>query len=331
MAYSQPSTVTIGELLEASAYWNAFITANMTHLGSTHDHGSASHGLTTLGNSGGVVSALLTDGSEPSAPGAGKTIVFSMGGRTYQKSGASGSREQLEVTSHVHFPPSFFTDLVGWWDFGLDHSEETGTFATVTDASGNGNTMTLTGSASDEAFPNGKVGCRLAAIGDYFTSSLIPATGTGHRTLAAVVYNVQNASSYDHIMQYGTAVSQQASGIAGYSGGFRSHEWSHTDTLAVSDMIDETGDDGVAVVFYRYDGTNIMIDVYRWDGQVVSVSTAYALMNTGSTVGLRIGERISAGSEHGDMVYGECMAWSDDLSDAEMELEARRLLARWAI
>ena len=101
MTYNSVPTTTVGEMLEPT-WWDDNIVDNMAPLADDHDHGSANHGSKTLGASGGLEYMRLTDGSDPAAPGAGKTVIYSKAGNLFQRAGASGSPEQIEITGHTH-------------------------------------------------------------------------------------------------------------------------------------------------------------------------------------------------------------------------------------
>ncbi len=101
MTFSVVATVEVGELL-GIAYWNDNIQGNSEHFADDHDHGSADGGSLTLGATGGLTSARFPDASDPSAPGAGKTVIYSKSGKTFQRAGASGSAEEFSVVGHTH-------------------------------------------------------------------------------------------------------------------------------------------------------------------------------------------------------------------------------------
>lgn len=99
MAYNAVATVIVGELLEPE-WWNTNIKENMTFFADTADHGSADHGSKTLGASGGLTSMRYQDGSDPAAPGPGKTIIYSKSGKMFQRAGAAGSPEEFSIVGH---------------------------------------------------------------------------------------------------------------------------------------------------------------------------------------------------------------------------------------
>lgn len=101
MAYNSVPTTIIGVMLDQD-WHNTNITGNMEHFANVHDHGSANHGSRTLGNSGGLISLVLTDGSDPDAPGAGKVIIYAKSGTLFQRAGAAGTPEEWSLTTHTH-------------------------------------------------------------------------------------------------------------------------------------------------------------------------------------------------------------------------------------
>lgn len=100
MAYTAVNTKVLGDSAPASD-WNTFVRDNWTAYAS-HDHGSSNDGGQSLGVSGGLVKVRFTDASAPAAPGAGKTQVYSVSGKTHQRAGAGGSDEELSVVGHAH-------------------------------------------------------------------------------------------------------------------------------------------------------------------------------------------------------------------------------------
>ena len=101
LAYNLTPTIAVGEMV-SSTYWNTYVRDGGDHFADDHDHGSATHGSTSLGASGGLTSIRLSDGSDPAAPGAGKTIIYSKSGKLYQRVGASGSPEEFSIVGHTH-------------------------------------------------------------------------------------------------------------------------------------------------------------------------------------------------------------------------------------
>ncbi len=101
MTYATPPTKVLGDSAPASD-WNTFVRDNSEHFANDADHGSANGGSQTLGATGGLTSARFTDASAPSAPGSGKTEIFSVSGKAGQRAGAAGSAEEFSVTTHTH-------------------------------------------------------------------------------------------------------------------------------------------------------------------------------------------------------------------------------------
>jgi hypothetical protein len=168
-----------------------------------------------------------------------------------------------------------------------------------------------------------------SGAGNYFSSSAIPATGGAARTLFAIFYNLKNtAGAYQHIMHYGTNSGGQAFGAAYTSGGaINQHLWSATGA-SISYTQGRTGSTGVAVIFSVYDGSTGKLRLYDAGSSTGSNSTATYTPNTGTGYGIQVGSRI-ADSEYGDLVIGECGAYSKALSDSEMDTIANGLLNRW--
>jgi hypothetical protein len=227
--------------------------------------------------------------------------------------------------------PTAVSNLYSWWDFSGTYSTIGSGNSTVTDASGNGYTLTEYGITTTENFPSGRSGMRTGAsgAGNYFSSSAIPATGGAARTLFAIFYNLKNtAGAYQHIMHYGTNSVGQAFGAAYTSGGaINQHLWSATGA-SISYTQGRTGSTGVAVIFSVYDGSTGKLRLYDAGSSTGSNSTATYTPNTGTGYGIQVGSRI-ADSEYGDLVIGECGAYSKALSDSEMDTIANGLLNRW--
>lgn len=101
MGYATPPTKILGDSAPTSD-WNTYVRDVAEHFADDHDHGSADHGALTLGGTGGLTYARLTDASAPDAPGVGRTQLYSVSGKTHQRAGASGPDEELEVTTHSH-------------------------------------------------------------------------------------------------------------------------------------------------------------------------------------------------------------------------------------
>ena len=228
--------------------------------------------------------------------------------------------------------PTSVSNLYSWWDFSGTYSTIGSGNSTVTDASGNGYTLTESGTVTTESFPSGRSGMRTGAsnAANYFSSSAIPASGGAARTLFAIFYNLKNTGvAYQHIMHYGSTVSNQAFGAAYTSGGaINQHLWSGTGA-SISYTQGRTGSTGVAVIFSVYDGNNTgKVRLYDAGSTTGSNSTATYSANTGTGYGIQVGGRI-ANSEYGDVVIGECGAYSKALSDVEMDKIAVGLLNRW--
>lgn len=230
--------------------------------------------------------------------------------------------------------PSAVSNLYSWWDLSGTFSTIGSGNSTVSDASGNGYTLTEVGTVTTEIFPSGKSGMRTGAsgAGNYFTSSAVPAT-TGARTLFAIIYNLKNtAVAYQHIMHYGTSSTSQAFGIAFYSAGYLSqHIWSGNGATTSSYTAGRTGGEGITVIFSIYDGSSTAkLRVYDAGGNSgVTSSATVSSLTTGSSYGIHVGGRINGPAETGDVVIGECGAYSKELSESEMDNIASGLLNRW--
>jgi hypothetical protein len=228
--------------------------------------------------------------------------------------------------------PTAVSNLYAWWDFSGNYSTIGSGNSTVTDASGNGYTLTEYGTITTENFPSGRSGMRTGAsgAGNYFSSSAIPATGGAARTLFAIFYNLKTTGgAYQHIMHYGTNSTSQAFGAAYTAGGaINQHLWSGTGA-SISYTQGRTGTSGVAIIFSVHDGNNIgKVRLYDAGSSTGSNSTTTYTPNTGTGYGIQVGGRI-ANSEYGDLVIGECGAYSKALSDTEMDKIANGLLNRW--
>jgi len=228
--------------------------------------------------------------------------------------------------------PTAVSNLYSWWDLSGVYSTIGSGNSTVTDASGNGYTLTEAGTVTTESFPSGKLGMRTGAssAANYFTSSAIPATGGAARTLFVIFYNLKNTSSpYQHIMHYGTNSTSQAFGIAYTSGGaINQHTWSGAGA-SISYTQGRTGSAGVAVIFSVHDGNNTgKMRLYDASSSTGSNVTASYSPSTGTAYGIHVGSRIAT-SEYSDVVIGECGAYSKALTDTEMDKIAGGLLNRW--
>ena len=228
--------------------------------------------------------------------------------------------------------PTAISSLYSWWDFSGTYSTIGSGNSTVTDASGNGYTLTENGTITTESFPSGRSGMRTGASGaaNYFSSSAIPATGGAARTLFVIFYNLKTTGEVlQHIMHYGTNNTGQAFGAAYGSGGTISqHTWAGTGA-SISYTQGRTGTSGVAVIFSVYDGNNTgKVRLYDAGSITGSNSTAAYTPNTGTGYGIQVGSRIAT-SEYGDVVIGECGAYSKALTDTEMDQIAVGLLNRW--
>lgn len=98
MAWTSPATVGGGQLIDA-AWMNTYLRDNLNAL-STHTHDGAPGGGTA--ELAGVDSVTTDDIADPSAPGAGKTVIWTNSGKLHQRAGAAGTAEEIEVTGHTH-------------------------------------------------------------------------------------------------------------------------------------------------------------------------------------------------------------------------------------
>ncbi len=98
MAWTAPRTWTDDEVVTA-AMLNAHLRGNMLFL-STHQHsGAAGDGASVLA---GVDSVTFDHISDPAAPGAAKTILYTKTGAPYIREGAAGGATALSLVGHTH-------------------------------------------------------------------------------------------------------------------------------------------------------------------------------------------------------------------------------------
>ena len=237
----------------------------------------------------------------------------------------------MSVRENIY--PTQFNDLDAWWDFSGTYSTISAGNASVTDATGNGHTLTEVGTCPTKAFPNGRNGIRIGngstTTHHYTTSNYIPVTGSGARTLFAVFCEQLDNSGLQHIMHYGTNATNQAFGIAWHSNAYQQHLWGGSGATLSTYNLGVMGADGVRVVFSHYDGATGTIRVYDSSSEegVSSSGNSYT-PSTGSTYPMAIGLRVS-GAEGGDFVIGECGVYTRALSTYEMDKIAQGLLDRW--
>jgi hypothetical protein len=235
--------------------------------------------------------------------------------------------------------PDQLSNLYSWWDFGGTYSTIGSGNSTVSDASGNGYTLTESGTCTTESFPNGKNGIRVGTNGNnhWYTSSAVPAVGANARTLFAIFYNIKdtNIDPLYHVMHYGEANTGKAFGIVQADSNlyWQQHTWGGNGTTSspASYTMNQTGNAGIMIVFSIYTGSGGKLRIYD-DGTSTGVNyTSSYTANTGNTYGMRIGSRISENSsnEAADVVMGECGAYTRELSDGEMDQVALGLLQRW--
>ena len=236
----------------------------------------------------------------------------------------------MSVRENIY--PTQFSGLDAWWDFSGTFSTVSSGNSSVTDASGNGHTLTETGTCPTTAFPNGRNGVRVgvgASNANYFTASgYIPVAGAYARTLFIVISNQIDISGLQHLMHYGNNAGMEAFGIAWYVSNYQQHLWGAAGATLGSYNLGVSGADGVRVIFSSYDGSTGYMRVYDSSSEEASQSSTSYTPNTGYTYPLSIGLRVS-GSEGGDFVVGECGVYTRALSTYEMDKIAQGLLDRW--
>ncbi len=99
MAWTSPATVGGGQMIDAT-WMNTYVRDNLLALDQHAHGGAAGDGSADLD----VTEVRLDNVSDPSAPGAGLTVIATRvsDGTLRQRAGASGSIENLAVEGHTH-------------------------------------------------------------------------------------------------------------------------------------------------------------------------------------------------------------------------------------
>ena len=98
MAWTAPITWVTAEIPTA-ALFNTHIRDNFLALDQHGHGGSSGDGGTSLGD---LVKGTFTDAAAPTAPGAGKTSVYSVSGKPHYRAGAAGADTLLSAEGHAH-------------------------------------------------------------------------------------------------------------------------------------------------------------------------------------------------------------------------------------
>jgi len=213
-----------------------------------------------------------------------------------------------------------------WWD------ASTASGTSTVSASAGSYSMSSSGTVSASSFPNGTSALRVSG-GHYSSSYLVP-SGSSSKTLMAVIYNFASGTGYKHVLHTGTNTSGKAFGLAHQSNGyFDQHIWGGSGAQVTSsnatNILGQTGNNGIAIFFSRYNGSVGTIRAYtNYSSWVGFASNATFGLNTGGTYGLLIGSRIAAG-ETGTFTWGEVAAWSSSLTDTQMDEIAAGMKTKW--
>ena len=147
MGWTTPRDYVANEVLTA-AILNVDHRDNLDVL-STHAHsGAAGMGSSSLAN---LVKATFTDASAPSAPGSGKTVVYTVSGRPHYRAGSSGSDTTLAILADVHAQTHASAHEPGGADtMAVDAATSTGSLRTLGTGSTQGAAGNHTHAANDE-------------------------------------------------------------------------------------------------------------------------------------------------------------------------------------
>lgn len=186
--------------------------------------------------------------------------------------------------------------------------------ATWADLSGAGSDATAAGAARPTyktGILNGRPAIRFGG-GQYLSTACVPATGTGPRTLIAVVTNVvQSADAYQHILHYGSGnVTGATYGICHRVGGsnvFGNHYWGSGSNSGVVPATSTP-----YIVILQFDGTTD-----RWWVNGTAGTPNNPTINTGSATGLQIGTRVGP-VEYGRFDALEVIAYNRAISTPEI-------------
>lgn len=171
---------------------------------------------------------------------------------------------------------------------------------------------------------DGELKAAVFAGADYLTTSIVPATGAGGRTLIAVVRNAGvSGSSYDHVFQYGTLDTQRAYGLTSVTALFQ--YWGNdrfNGFMRSTDLVDT----GAHVLVVAYDGTTDRI----WRDGTLIVSETITL-DTGNTRGLTLGGRCDGLAEFAQVEIAAVAAYDTYLDDATRDAAVAYLADRYGI
>ncbi len=213
---------------------------------------------------------------------------------------------------------------------GLTDGAAVGTWS---DVSGQGNDATQSDGAMRPTYRtnvvNGLPAVRFAGNGQWMRTPVVPAMGTGPRTLVVVVANAQGtaANGYNHILHYGNKSTLRAYGLAwrtlsNQAGGTNpgNHYWSDGFSSQFAPTTAPT------ILAIRYDGA---VDEMFVNGQ--TAGSKPVVLNTGGTHALKIGARLDGGMEffQGDVL--EVVAFGTALTDSERQSLECTLGAKYGI
>lgn len=201
-----------------------------------------------------------------------------------------------------------------------------GSVTNIPDLTGNGNSAIADASVTSPpslmpAAINGRNAVRFDTAA--LQTSCVPATGSGPRTLLAVIRPTQLGSySYSHLCHYGEGATRQAFGLCHRVAGihnYGNHEWASSQDSGQVATAGET-----RIIVADYDGTTERF----FTGSVIRASRAITL-NTGSSP-LRIGTRFDLGTaEPGRFDLAELIAWPRVLTQAEINELVDFLAFKW--
>lgn len=268
----------------------------------------------------------------------------------------TGGSINTKFLSSSEFNPLSISGLVGWYD-ASDYSTLTfgtrGGIPTVTawaDKSGLGNHGVEGGTAANKIIYSSAGGGGIVwpdqSHGQYFQTSLIPATGAGGRTVLAVVSNPDATGQYilswgtpynpapaNNIYALGQNIYDVTSPIAGTGTNFYGVVTDPSGLATYDQMISTASSEfqiarARNVISTRYDGTTNVIK-----SGTTTVFSAATAINTGNAVGMRIGNEVAqvgTPNRGAVTVMHEILIYNRSLSDTEWNTAITGLESKWS-